>query len=275
RTGELRNRGLRIRLQEKPFEVLTMLLENPGELVTREHLFEKVWAAHPLVELDRSLAVAINKLRRALNDNAANPRFIETVPRRGFRFVAPVRMDRSDRKSLLMVLPFENLSKSSSQDYLVDGLTEEMISQLGRVNPQRLGVIARHTAMRYRGTSKSLGEIAAELKLDYMVLGSVRRTPSKVRIVVELVQTSDQSQLWSQTYERPMKQMPSVHSEVAHEVAECLTLELVPQQRSLIAKVGTHNQQAYEMYLQGRYLWAARTDSAVHGALGFFEKSIA
>src|SRR5215471_6799847 len=122
RTGELRNRGLRIRLQEKPFEVLTMLLENPGELVSREHLFEKVWAAHPLVELDRGLNVAINKLRRALNDNAANPRFIETVPRRGFRFIATLRHDSIDRKLLLMVLPFENSSKSSCQDYLVDGL---------------------------------------------------------------------------------------------------------------------------------------------------------
>ena len=274
RSGELSNRGIRIRLQEKPFEVLSMLLETPGELVTREQLFEKVWAAHPLVELDRSLAVAINKLRQALNDNAANPRFIETVPRRGFRFLAPVRKDRVDGKSLLMVLPFENLSKASSQDYLVDGLTEETISQLGRVNPQRLGVIARYTAMTYKGTSKSLVDIATELKLDYLVVGSVRRTQNSLKIAVELVKTSDQSQLWSQTYERPLKQMTSVQSEVAREIAECLTLELVPQQRSLIAKVGTHNQQAYEMYLQGRFLWAARTDDAMHGAIGFFEKAI-
>lgn len=275
RSGELRNRGIRRKLQEKPFEVLAVLLETPGELVTREELFEKVWAAHPLVELDRSLAVAINKLRQALNDNAANPRFIETVPRRGFRFIAPVRKDRTDGRSLLMVLPFENLSKASTQDYLVDGLTEETISQLGRVNPQRLGVIARHTAMTYKATSKSLADIAAELKLDYLVVGSIRRRQNHLKIAVELVKTSDQSQLWSQTYERPLKQIVSVLSEVAREIAECLALELVPQQRSLITKVGTHNQQAYEMYLQGRYLWAARTDDAMHGAIGFFEKAIA
>ncbi|HWC15913.1 MAG TPA: winged helix-turn-helix domain-containing protein [Terriglobales bacterium] len=274
RSGELRNRGIRVRLQEKPFEVLSMLLETPGELVTREQLFEKVWAAHPMVELDRSLAVAINKIRQALNDNAASPRFIQTIPRRGFRFIAPVRKDRTDGKSLLMVLPFENLTKASSQDYLVDGLTEETISQLGRVNPHRLGVIARHTAMTYKRSSKSLADIGAELKLDYLVVGSVRRTQNYLKITVELVKTSDQSQLWTQTYERSLKQMTSVHSEVAREIAECLALELVPQQRSLIAKVGTHNQLAYEMYLQGRYLWAGRTDAAMHGAIGFFEKAI-
>jgi TolB-like protein/Flp pilus assembly protein TadD len=157
----------------------------------------------------------------------------------------------------------------------VDGLTEETISQLGRINPQRLGVIARHTAMKYNGTSKSLAEIAAELKLDYLVLGSVRRSQNKIKISVEMVQTNDQIQLWSQTYERPIKKVPSIHIEVAHEIAECLSLELLPQQRSLIARMGTHNQHAYEMYLQGRYLWAARTDSAMHGAIAFFEKAIA
>jgi TolB-like protein/Flp pilus assembly protein TadD len=174
-----------------------------------------------------------------------------------------------------MVLPFENLRKNSAQEYFVDGLTEEMISQLGRVNTQRLGVIARHTAMKYKGTSKTIDEISKELNLDYVVLGSVRRIQNNVRISVELVQTSDQSQLWSQVYEQPIREMPSVHVQVARQVAECLTVELLPQQKALIARVGANNQQAYLMYLQGRYLWAARTDEAVHGAINFFEKAIA
>jgi TolB-like protein/Flp pilus assembly protein TadD len=263
-------------LQEKPFQVLALLLASPGELVTREQLFKKVWSAYPPDDLERSLAVAINKLRRVLNDNASNPRFIETVPRRGFRFIAQLRaMGPLERKSLLMVLPFENLSKTPDEEYFVDGLTEETISQLGRVNPQRLGVIARHTAMKYKGTSKTIAEIADELKLDYLVLGRVRRNQDSVRVSVELVQTSEQIQLWNQEYEQPISEITAVHSRVARQVAECLAVELLPQQRALIARMGTNNQQAYEMYLQGRYLWAARTDDAIRGAINFFQKAIA
>jgi TolB-like protein/Tfp pilus assembly protein PilF len=276
RSGELRHRGVRVRLQEKPFQVLALLVASPGELVTRQQLFEKVWSAYLPDDLDRSLAVAINKLRGVLNDNASNPRFIETVPRRGFRFIGQlVPVDPFERKSLLMVLPFENLSKTTAEEYFVDGLTEETISQLGRVNPQRLGVIARHTAMKYKGTSKTIAEIGTELNLDYLVLGRIGRAQNNVEISVELVQTKDQIQLWNQSFEQPIGEMPSVHVRVARQVAECLAVELLPQQRALIARMGTNNQQAYEMYLQGRHLWAARTDDAVRGAISFFEKAIA
>ena len=276
RSAELRHRGIRKGLQEKPFQVLAVLLAKPGELVTRQQLFEKVWSEFPPDDLDRSLAVAINKIRRVLNDNASNPRFIETVPRRGFRFIAQLtKVDPIERKSLLMVLPFEKLSKTSVEEYFVDGLTEETISQLGRVNPQRLGVIARHTAMKYKETSKTIAEIGTELNLDYLVLGRVRRSQNHVEISVELVQTRDQIQLWNQRFKQPIAEMPSVQNRVARQVAECLAVELLPQQRALIARMGTNNQQAYEMYLQGRHLWAGRTDDAVRGAINFFEKSIA
>lgn len=276
RSAELRHRGIRVRLQEKPFQVLALLLATPGELVTRQQLFERVWSEFPPDDLDRSLAVAINKLRRVFNDNASNPRFIETVPRRGFRFIAQlVPVGPIERKSLLMVLPFEDLSKTAAEEYFVDGLTEETISQLGRVNPLRLGVIARHTAMKYKGTSKTIAEISTELNLDYLVLGRVRRIQNNAEIDVELVETKDQIQLWNQRFEQPIGEMPLVHSRVARQVAECLAVELLPQQRALIARMGTNNQQAYEMYLQGRHLWAGRTDDAVRGAINFFEKAIA
>lgn len=269
-TDELRNRGIRIKLQQKPFHLLAMLLEKPGELVTRAEIAARLWP-DTYIDLDRALGVTINKVRQALCDTAKNPRFIETLARRGYRFIAA--LSPVEQRSLLAVLPFDNAGGSPGQKYFVDGLTEEMTAQLGRIDPKRLGVIAYHTARQFK--NESIAQVAEALKVDYVLLGSVRRADHKLRITAELVQTNDQTQLWNQTYEQSLRDIVSVQAEVAARIAESLALELLPQQRELIAKTGTSNPQAYEFYLQGRSRWSARTDEAILGAIALFNKAVA
>jgi len=174
RTGELRKKGFKVRLQDKPFQILAALLERPGDLVTREELQRRLWPGDTFVDFDNGLNTALNKLRESLGDSAGKPQYIETFPRRGYRFMAQVSKTGKKRGTMLAVLPFENLSGDQEQEYFSDGLTEEMITQLARLNPDRLGVIARTSSLRYKKTNKGIGRIARELGVDWILEGSVR-----------------------------------------------------------------------------------------------------
>ena len=276
RARELRKHGVKIKLQEKPFAALIALLERDGELVTREELSKKLWAADTFVDFDHSLGGAIHKLRLALNDTAKNPRFIETLAGRGFRLIVPVRKtawEKSEsRKRVLAVLPLENLEKDLEQEYFADGLTEEMISQLGRISPATLGVIARASAMRYKHTTKAVKQIGTELGVDFLVEGTVRRSGNRLRISVELIQVSDETQLWSSTYDRPVKNVFLIQAEVARQIAHALTLELVPQQGK--QRLSDANLKAYELYLQGRYHWEKRTEEGFSTGFELFRRAV-
>lgn len=228
---ELRKQGMRLRMEEKPFQILELLLQRAGQLVTRLALREKLWP-DTVVEYERSLNTAVNKLRELLGDCAQSPRFVETVPRMGYRFIAsvvkPSRTGVLERK-MLAVLPFENLDGNPEQEYFADGLTEEMIAQLGRLDPKRLGVIARTSSNQYKGTKKSITQIAAELQVDYVVEGSVRQDGQDVRIIVQLIETQEQTHLWSAGYDRDLQCVLSMQAEVALQVGKALTLELLPE----------------------------------------------
>jgi TolB-like protein len=231
----LRKHGMRIRLEEQPFQILEMLLDRAGQVVTRKALREKLWP-NTIVGFEHSLNTAVNKLRELLGDSARSPRFIETVPRLGYRFITPAakleRASSPDGKKMLMALPFENLSDSGEQDYFADGLTEEMISQLAKLDPKRLGVIARTSSIQYKATKKTIGEIAHELNLDYVLEGSVRRDGKRVRITAQLIETRAQTHLWSGSYDRDLHDVLDVQCEVARQVGSALALELLPEDSS-------------------------------------------
>jgi DNA-binding winged helix-turn-helix (wHTH) protein len=150
---ELRKNGMKIRLQDQPFQVLAILLERPGEVVTRGELQKRVWPADTFVDFDNSLNAAINKIREALGDSAEYPHFVETLPRRGYRFIGTVAAGPGRIESLA-VLPLENLSGDPEQDYFADGLTEALITTLAKIGALR--VISRTTAMHYKKTDKTL-----------------------------------------------------------------------------------------------------------------------
>jgi len=168
RAGELRKQGAKIKLQEQPFQILAMLLEHPGQVVTREELRSRLWHADTFVNFDHGLNKSINKLREALGDSADSPRFIETQAKRGYRFMQDLQGSPGQIRSLL-VLPLENLSRDPEQEYFADGLTEELITKLARIGALR--VLSRTTAMHYKGVRKPLPEIARELQVDGIVEG--------------------------------------------------------------------------------------------------------
>ena len=271
---ELRKCGVRLRLHEKPFQILELLLERAGEVVTRKDLCEKLWPG-TFVGFDRSLNTAINTLRRALGDSARNPRFVETRAGRGYRFIAPVaRAGQAAEKIMLAVLPFENLGGDPEEEYFSDGLTEEMITQLGCLHPRRLGVIARTSAMRYKGTEKGIEQIGRELGVDYILEGSVRRGADRVRITAQLIQVSDQTYLWAESYERKLADIFVLQGDVARRIARSLEVELLPAPKAVLVRPPIVNPAAYEAYLKGQYYWNKFTEDCARKGILHFDQAI-
>jgi TolB-like protein/DNA-binding winged helix-turn-helix (wHTH) protein len=227
---EVRKHGMRIRMEEKPFQILEMLLQRAGHVVSRRMLRERLWP-DTVVGYEHGLNTAINKLRDLLGDSARSPRFVETLPRRGYRFIAPVvnplKIVSTGGKRMLLVLPFESLCGDDEQEFFAEGLTEETISQLGQLDPKRLGVIARTSAIQYSAAKKSIGEIAAELHVDCVLEGSVRCNGQRVRITGQLIEVRDQTHLWSATYDRDLLDTFAVQSDVARLIGKALAPELL------------------------------------------------
>lgn len=309
-TRELRKQGMQIKLQEQPFQILAFLLEHPGEIVTREQLRQKLWPADTFVDVDNSVNAAINRLREALGDSAESPRFVETLPRRGYRFVAPVTSvstaervvasehaspalpgiayDASNLKARssrwktrvalglvvvlvgasvwawqrwqgpsslhitsVAVLPLTNLSGDPSQDYFADGMTDELTTDLARIGSLR--VISETSAMRYRGTHKTLQQIAQELNVDAIIEGSVARSGDQVRITAQLIDGKTDRHLWAENYSRSGGNALGLQRDVARAIANRIHLKLTPTEASRLEALPTHDQQAYDAYLHAKY----------------------
>ncbi len=284
RTRELRKKGVKIRVQEQPLQLLEMLLEHPGELLTREELRRNLWPDDTFVDFDHGLNTAVNKLRTALGDSAENPRFIETLPRKGYRFVgqvsvsgrqkSPVTKAKSD-KIRLAVLPLNDYSDESKDEYFSDGLTEELITQLSGLNPLRLGVIARTSTSRYKNTQKSIREIGHELDADYVLEGSVRRAGERVRINAQLIDARDETHVWAESFERDMGDVLLLQDEVSRSVARSIRVKLAPQDRTQFASLYHVDPEAYDAYLQGRFHWLKMCGSGWKQARSYFESAIA
>ena len=262
RSRELRSGGgSTVRLQEQPFEILRMMLERPGAVVTRDELRRRLWPDGTFVDFEHSLNAAVKRLRAALGDDADNPRFVETLPRRGYRFIGALGAEAGDKAGesvpRVAVLPFSNLSDEGSQEYFTDGLTEEMIAQLGQRCRGRIGVIARWSSMVFKNSTQRSREIGQALRANYLLEGSVRREGDRVRVTASLVETASETHLWSETYERHLTDCLQVQSDIAARIAESLALELVPE----TSAANGHNiaaatsASAYQEYLKGRYYW--------------------
>jgi TolB-like protein/Tfp pilus assembly protein PilF len=292
RARELRKGGIRIRLQDQPFEILAVMLERPGEVVTREELRERLWPAGTFVDFEHSLNAAIKRLRAALGDDADNPRFVETLHRRGYRFIAAVESEGQAVRNLhvvrprpvpavnttaavrLVVLPFTNLSNDPAQEYFSDGLTEEMITQIGRLCPGRLGVIARTSSMLFKRSTKSASEIGRELSADYLLEGSVRSDGDRIRITAQLIESGSEVHLWAETYDRSMGEALNLQTEVAAHIARSLAMELVPDQVDVLGRATPRRTEAYQAYLKGRYHWNRGGLDAVKLAVSYYERAL-
>jgi TolB-like protein/DNA-binding winged helix-turn-helix (wHTH) protein/Flp pilus assembly protein TadD len=348
RSGELRRQGRKIRLEGQPVQVLICLLENPGELVTREELHRKLWPADTFVNFEHGLNAAVKRLRQALSDSADNPRFVETLPRRGYRFIAPTqtvaatggdsavqaaaavtepastldlpetpdqdhvrpaelsvpvvrrRWPRAWKMSAfallaflalltawmlrrgsapppgirsLAVLPLENLSGDASQEYFSDGMTDEVITELGQISELR--VISRTSVMTYKGAHKTLPEIARDLKVDAVVEGTVLRSGNRVRITAQLILAAADKHLWARSYEGEVGDPLALQKQVARSIAAEIRIELTPHEQAALKNGTRVSPEAYDAYLKGRYFWNKRTADGLRQAIDYFQQVIA
>jgi len=276
-SGELRKYGNKIRLQDQPFLVLKTLIESPGEVVGKERLHKLLWPEDVFVDFDHGLNSALTKLRVALGDSAEKPRYIETVARRGYRFIGKLGPEGAapvPKRIMLAVLPFENLSDEAEQEFFSEGMTEEMITQLGRLDPARLGVIARTSSMQYKKTTKTAAQIGEELKVDYVLEGSIRRAGNRIRITAQLIKASDQTHVWTEKYDRTAEDVLVLQTEAAEQIARSLALELLPEFRAVLARSYNTDAASFDLYLRGRHHWNQRSDEGFNRALEYFHKVV-
>jgi TolB-like protein/DNA-binding winged helix-turn-helix (wHTH) protein/Flp pilus assembly protein TadD len=371
---DLRPRRLRrndrvLKLERIPLEILILLLERRGEIVSRDEIVARIWGNDVFLDTDNSIRGAIRKVRQVLKDDPETPRFIQTVTGRGYRFIAPVvlseeghsvdapkpeasigatgppglvsepgshlqrrslgRVDQEQersagqlpdpetarqgrrpariwlfvgvtsltvvcilsllvvwgwrasrapaafqRKTILAVLPFDNLSRDPDQEFFSEGLTQDIIAQAGKLNPDRLKVVAQSTVAKYKGSSLSAKEIGKELNADYLVQGSVRRWSGRVRVTVELIQAEDQTDVWTESYERDLKDVLAMQDSIVRSIASQIHIALTEQQEKRLATPQQLSPAAYEAYLKGRYYWNKRTGESMQKAEQYFQQAV-
>jgi TolB-like protein/Flp pilus assembly protein TadD len=272
--------GERILLTPKALDVLIALVAAQGNPVAKDDLLRAVWPT-TIVE-QGSLTSHISQLRKVLGEHGAQD-FIETLPKRGYRFVGPLKSvgrlsnEAIPTRVMLVVLPFENLTQGEEKyDYFSDGLTEEMITQLARLSPKQLGVIARTSSMHYKSTTKSVGQISQELGVSHVLEGSVRRVGARARISAQLIRVSDECHLWAQSYERSLTDVLALQADVAQAIAREVQIKLTAHELTRLdldnnRSIDSH---AHELYLRGRHAWYKRTEDGMRDSIEFFEKAI-
>jgi TolB-like protein/DNA-binding winged helix-turn-helix (wHTH) protein/Flp pilus assembly protein TadD len=348
KSGELNKHGKKIGLQEQSFRILTVMVEHPGELVTRDELRERLWPNDTIVEFGHSINSAIKRLRDVLGDTADKPKYVETVARKGYRFLVPVDWEpvkpgnsmafitkpevgsdaattassvemlipqskrapqvpkrrftqgltlfivgalvgglvlfsevrhfpwfgrpNGDHITSLAVLPLENLSGDKGQNYFVDGMTDELISALGKISALR--VISRTSVVRYRGAQKPVQEIARDLHVDAVIEGTVLRSGDRVRITAHLIKALPEAHVWTETYEREMGDVTMLQDDVAQQIANEIHVKLTPEEHTRLANAQPVSPRAHEAYLKGRYLFNKWTDEGVEKSVGALREAI-
>jgi TolB-like protein/DNA-binding winged helix-turn-helix (wHTH) protein/Flp pilus assembly protein TadD len=340
--GELRKRGMRLRLSGQPFQVLAALVEHAGNVVTREELHSKLWLSDTFVDFDHGLNNAIARIREVLDDSSETPRYVETIPRRGYRFIAPVadvrqvtvsassaestvspahKIARPDapppsvvtaakrfpsrRLQVLLggvavlgvaallfvlyrgrsakgwrgpaikslaVLPLNNLSGDPEQEYFADGMTEALIAELGKISAPR--VISRQSVMQYKGSKKGLSEIARELNVDAVLEGTVERSGDRVRVLVRLDQVSPEGQLWSNQYNRDIRDLLRLQDEIARAVTDEIQVRLTPDERIRLASSRSVDPEAHDDFLRAEFLVNKRDERDLQAGIAYFKKAI-
>lgn len=326
-SGELRRDGAPVKLQSQHFQLLALLAGQSGHVVGRERIRQTLWDKETFVEFDRSINFCVNQIRRALEDNPENPQYIETLPRKGYRFIAPVTATAGEptmveatrepsaapepsakpvrskyhwlpiglavavlvaiglatmtrgplgraKKPIesLAVLPLENLSHDPEQEYFADGMTDDLITDLGKISALR--VTSRTSVMQYKGTRKTIPEIARELNVDAVLEGTVEQDRGRVRITAQLIAAAPERHLWAEKYEAGLSDVLTVQDSVAKAVAQAIQIKVTGQERSLLATQRKEDPEAYEAYLKGRYFWAPGGEKNLEKGLGYFQQAV-
>ncbi len=342
---ELYKNGSKLKLRPQPFQVLQVLVERAGEVVRREELRRALWPSETYVDFERGLNTSIKELRSRLCDSASEPRYIETLPKLGYRLIVPVEREQPvaardtlpeqqppiprletglavyasgnrqiplrrswlqgagalvllfavlvgywqwrhvwagpkppSKRLMLAVLPFENLTGDTSQEYWSDGLTEEMIGQLGQLDPDHLGVIARTSVMHYKNQRERLSQVGRDLNVQYIVEGSVRKDSTRIRVSAQLIRVGDETHVWARQYDRQLASLLALQGEIAREISDEIQLALGSPPHSLPAPRPTLSAQeyeAYDLYLKGLYFLNRRQVEAFWQSIDCFQRAIA
>ena len=297
RAGELRKRGRKILLQEQPFQILLMLLEKPGDVVLREEIRKKLWPNDTFVQFAPSINAAIQRLREALGDSAEEPRYVETVARRGYRLceniaangteidggtsktefargrlLAPLLAERGKALKSIAVLPFDTAGRDPDGEYLSQGITENIINCLSKITTLR--VTPRSTVFRYKRKGTDPQTIGHELKVDVVLVGRVGQRDGALVVSTELVDVARGSQLWGERYNRKLSDLFEVEEEIARRISESLRVKLSGEEEQRLAKRFTENSEAYQFYLRGRYFWNKRTPDSIRKGYQYFQQAI-
>jgi TolB-like protein/DNA-binding winged helix-turn-helix (wHTH) protein/Tfp pilus assembly protein PilF len=317
-TSELHKAGVKLKLSGQPLQLLIILLDRPGEMVTREELQKRLWP-DTFVDVDHNLNTAVNKIREVLGDSAEHPHFVETLPRRGYRFIAPVEGSgiapppregrrgprlhrwlilagacvlllgalawfawdrRASHRSVageppinsVAVLPLTDLGADTSESYFADGMTEELITELGRLSSIR--IISRTSIMQFKKSLRSLPEIGRQLNVDALVEGTVRRFGDRVRITVRLVSTTPEHLIWQKSYESDLRDVLMLQRDVARDIADNIQTKLAQRQVPDTAPYKRLDPEAHEDYLRGRYFLARRTAESMNTAVDYFQRAV-
>jgi TolB-like protein/DNA-binding winged helix-turn-helix (wHTH) protein/tetratricopeptide (TPR) repeat protein len=338
---ELRKSGVLLKIHPQPLRVLLLLAQNPGKTVTREEIQQCLWGNNTHVDFERGINFCVNQIRATLGDDPDKPRYVETLPRRGYRFIAPVKSDngftttptkahdpeqpaepalcaeplpakqqdsalsmsraaharkrwyllaalglvmvvaavfwRSRQPSVpplrsLAVLPLENLSGDPAQDYFADGMTDALITELGKISALR--VISRQSMMQYKDTKKSIPQIARDLNVEAVVEGSVVRAGDRVRISVQLIEAAPERHLWANSYDRRVGDVLALHGEMARTVAREIRITLAPGEETRMTNARGVTSQANEAYFRGRYFLEGKTKDDFDKARADFQETI-
>ena len=282
RAGELRRQGVRVKLQVQPFQVLLFLLERAGEVVTREELQKRIWPVDTFVDFDQGLNNAVKKLREALCDAADRPRFIETLSKRGYRFIGEVEESPGISRAIpgplastavdsIAVLPFTSMSPDPADEFFADGMTEEIINALAQI--EQLHVVARTSAFSFKGKYIDVRSVGKQLNVRNILLGSVRRAGNELRITAQLVNVEDGYHLWSDRFDREVKDIFEIQDEIARAIAERLKVALKPGEHGHLVTAGTSTLESYQLYVKGRQL-LYRRGSVIARAAQCFEREV-
>ena len=317
-SSELRKGGALIKLQSQHFQLLALLAGRAGQVVSREEIRQALWDNETFVDFDQSINFCVNKVRSALDDDPQSPRYIETLPRKGYRFVAPLtglpdaaaapepggvsqpvpprrwwlpagagiallaialaakmgisRLAVEKPIGSLAVLPLENLSHDPEQEYFADVMTDELITDLAKISALR--VISRTSVMQYKGTKKTIAQIARELNVDAVLEGTVMRDRGRVRITAQLIGAVPEKHLWAEKYEASLSDVLNVQDAVAKAVAHEIQIKVTPRERTLLATPRAVDPVAYEAYSKGRYLWQHPTEENLRKSREYYEKAI-
>jgi TolB-like protein/DNA-binding winged helix-turn-helix (wHTH) protein len=310
---ELRRAGRPVRLERQPMDLLILLVQRRGELVSRAAIVDRLWGKDVFVDVETGVHTAARKIRQALGDSSDAPVFLETVSGKGYRFIGPVEpppppapaevtSSTTPRRRLLIVvpaaallagvvawawlgsgappsqatlavLPFENLTGDFDREYLAEGLAEETIASLGQVDPGNLSVIGRTSTMAYKGTRKSLSEIGAELGADYLVESSIRAEGAHLRVTSKLIRARDQVQVWSASYDREPTSILALQRELSAAIAEQIRSRLSPERLEALTRRQTRNADAYDLYLRGLNFANQRTPATTLRAIEYYERA--